>query len=51
MSYHQMHDRDIMDMFVVDNKLHLEYIAPTEETIFTIEDLLFLLSVLQGESE
>lgn len=37
-----MYDRDIKDIFVIDNKLHVEYICPTEEGIFTKEDLEYL---------
>ncbi len=37
-----MYDRDIKDIFVIDNKLHVEYMCPTEEGIFTKDDLDYL---------
>jgi hypothetical protein len=35
-----------MSTYVVDGKLHIEYSAPTEQAIFTREDLMVLLILL-----
>lgn len=37
-----MYDRDIKDIFVIDDKLHVEYMCQTEEGIFTKDDLDYL---------
>lgn len=34
-----MYDRDVKDVFVIGDKLHVEYSCPTEEGIFTKKDL------------
>jgi len=44
--YHQLYDRDILSTYVFDGKLHIEYSAPTEQVIFTREDLMVLLILL-----
>lgn len=46
---HQMLDRDIHAIWTNSNKIHIEFAAPTEETLFTREDLLVLLYMLETE--
>ena len=42
-AYTCLYDRDVMDVFVIEDKVHVEYYAPTQEGIFTKEDLEYLI--------
>ena len=44
-----LYDRDIWQYKIKDGKVTLEYIAPTQEAIFTREDLVFLVFLLDKE--
>ena len=44
-----LYDRDIWQYKIKDGKVTLEYIAPTQEAIFTREDLLVLLKYLDDD--
>lgn len=41
-----LYDKDICDIEVKHGKVYLEYFCPTEEAIFTREDLVFLVFLL-----
>lgn len=50
---HQMYDRDIYAIWTNSGldgipKLHIEYAGPVEETLFTKEDLIALLNLLEN---
>lgn len=45
-----LYDRDIYDHFESgDGIIHIRYNGPTEEALFTKEDLLFLIDKYYGE--
>lgn len=46
-AYTCLYDRDVMDIFVVDSKVHVTYYCPTEEGIFTKEDLEYLIGLIK----
>lgn len=46
-AYTCLYDRDVMDIFVIDNKVHVEYYTPTQEGIFTKEDLEYLIKRIE----
>ena len=45
---HTLYDRDIHAIWTNSGKLHIEYAGPIEETLFTKEDLLYLLNMLEN---
>ena len=46
-AYTCLYDRDIADIFVIDDKVHVEYYVPTQEGIFTKEDLEYLIKRIE----
>lgn len=44
-----LYDRDIQDVFVNNKKIHVIYYAPTEQGIFSKEDLEYMLGLLDDE--
>lgn len=48
----RMYDRDVQDVFVAEKgKIIVVYDAPTEEGIFTKDDLEYMLWLLDDEGE
>lgn len=45
-----LYDRDIQDVFVNTGKIHVAYYAPTEQAIYTKEDLEYMLWLLEGSN-
>lgn len=41
-----LYDRDICEIEIKHGRVYLEYFCPTEEAIFTREDLVFLVFLL-----
>jgi hypothetical protein len=54
---HQFADRDINEIFTgyvswsKDYVLHINYIAPTQSTYYTRDDLLRLIEIIDGKEE
>lgn len=46
-----LYDRDIWKVGIKDGKILIEYYGPTEEAIFTREDLVFFLEQLDLNKE
>lgn len=46
-AYTCLYDRDVMDVFVIEDKVHVEYYLPTQEGIFTKEDLEYLIKRIE----
>ena len=46
-----LYDKDICGIEVKHGKVYLEYFCPTEEAIFTREDLVFFLEQLDLDKE
>jgi len=46
-AYTCLYDRDVMDVFVIDDKVHVEYYVPIQEGIFTKEDLEYLIKRIE----
>ena len=46
-----LYDKDICDIEVKHGKVYLEYFCPTEEAIFTREDLVLFLEQLDLDKE
>ena len=44
-----LYDKDVCDIEIKHGKVYLEYLCPTEEAIFTREDLVFLVFLLDKE--
>lgn len=44
-----LYDKDIWKVGIKDGKILIEYYGPTEEAIFTREDLVFLVFLLDKE--
>lgn len=50
-AYTSLYDRDVMDVFVIEDKVHVEYYVHTQEGIFTKEDLEYMIKRIIEENE
>ncbi len=47
----RFYDRDVKDVFISEGKVHIEYQLPTEEGIFTKEDLEYMINLIVENSQ
>jgi len=53
---HTFHDHDIDEIFIITDSpnntlLHISYLGPTEETVYTRADIVRLLDIIDGKAE